>query len=169
MKQLLIIFLLSISLNIFSQAEDQNFYLVDAKISWQKAYTTDKTKDEVLSYFENSDIFKKVTVENGQIIGRLKNHATDPNKTGEANVPDVVNKTDFMGDVVIRYRSKENDYVVQFTNLTMVGRGDYLKKKQEQAFEVQFVSKSSGKYRPGFLKSPKEVYNASFSPIFEIK
>ena len=169
MKQLLIIFLFSISLNIFSQAEDQNFYLVDAKISWQKAYSTEKTKEEVLSYFENAKIFKKVSIENGQIIAKLDNHATNPDKTGVANVPDIINKTDFTGDVVIRYRSKEKDYVVQFTNLTMVGRGDFLKKKEEQSFEKHFVSKSTGKYRLGFLRSPKEVYNATFIPIFEMK
>lgn len=169
MKQLLIIIFLIFSLDTFSQAEDQNFYLVDAKISWQKSYPTDKSKEEVLAYFEDADIFKKATVENGQIIGKLNNYATDPNKTGVANVPDIVNKNDFKGDVVIRYRAKEKDYVVQFTNLTMVGRGDFFKKKEEQAFEVQFVSKSSGKYRPGFLKSPKEVYNTTFIPIFEMK
>lgn len=169
MKYFSAIILLLFTSNIFSQAQDQNFYLVDAKISWQKAYPTEKNKEEVLSYFENSDIFKKATNENGQIIGKLNVFSIDPNKTGEANVPDVVNKNDFTGDVSIQYRAKEKDYVVQFTNLKMVGTGEYLKKKEEQDFEVQFVSKSSGKYRPGFLKSPKKVYNTTFTPIFEIK
>lgn len=169
MKHLLFILLFSITINSYSQAEDQNFYLVDAKISWQKAYSTEKSKEELLSYFENAKIFKKVSIENGQIIAKLDNHAINLDKTGEANVPDIVNKTDFIGDVVIRYRSKEKDYVVQFTNLTVVGRGDFLKKKEEQSFETHFVSKSTGKYRPGFLRSPKEVYNATFTPIFEIK
>lgn len=169
MKYILVLITLFFALNSFAQAEAENFYLVDGKISWQKSYVTDKGKEEVLTYFENSNIFKKVVIENGQIIGKLKNHATDPNKTGESNVPDIVNKTDFIGDVVIRYRSKEKDYVVQFTSLKVVGRGDYLKKKEEQPFENHFVSKSTGKYRPGFLKSPKEVYNLTFTPIFEIK
>lgn len=169
MKYFIFSLILFFSLNTFSQAEDQNFYLVDAKISWQKSYPTDKSKEEILAYFENSKLFKKVVIEKGQIIGKLKNHATDPNKTGQSNVPDIVNKTDFTGDIVIRYRSKEKDYVVQFTALRVVGRGDYLKKKEEQEFEKHFVSKSTGKYRPGFLKSPKTVYNLTFIPIFELK
>lgn len=169
MKYILTLIITLLTISLFAQAEDQNFYLVDANMSWQKAYSTDKSKDQVLAYFENSDIFKKVVIENGQIVGKLDKHAVDPNKTGIPGVPPIINKTDFIGDIVIRYRAKEKDYVVQFTNLTMVGRGDLLKKNEEQVFEVQFVSKSSGKYRPGFLKRPKEVYNTTFTPIFEMK
>jgi hypothetical protein len=169
MKYIIITIVSLFSLTVFSQAEDQNFYLVDGQINWQKAYSTEKNKEEVLAYFENSDIFKKVIIENGQIIGELKPHEVDPNKTGVADVPKIVNKNNFYGEVVIRYRSKEKDYVVQFTNLKFYGTGEYLKKKAEKPFEEQFYSVSTGKYRPGFLKSPKEVYNITFLPIFEMK
>lgn len=169
MKYFIFSLILLFSLNAFSQAEDQNFYLVDGKISWQKSYLTDKSKDEILAYFENSKLFKKVIIENGQIIGKLKNHATDPNKTGVAGVPTIVNKNKFNGDVVIRYRSKEKDYIVQFTNINFFGTGENLKKNSEKPFEEQFYSASTGKYRPGFLKSPKTVYNLTFIPLFEIK
>lgn len=169
MKYFIFSLIILFSLNTFSQAEDQNFYLVDGNIHWQKAYSTEKSKEEVLTYFENSKIFKKVILENGQIIGVLDNHSVDPNKTGVAGVPTIVNKNQFVGDVVIRYRTKEKDYVVQFTNLNFYGTGENLKKKSQKPFEEQFYSESTGKYRPGFLKSPKKVYNLTFTPIFEIK
>jgi hypothetical protein len=168
MKYLLGLIALLLALNIFAQAEAENFYLNDAKISWQKAYDTEKTQEQVLSYFENSKIFKVVKIENNQIVGKLKPHATDPNKTGVAGIPPIVNKTDFNGDVVIQYRTKEKDYVVSFTNIHFVGRGDFLDKNEEQAFEEQYVSKSNYKYRPGFLKNPKEIYNTTFSELFKL-
>jgi hypothetical protein len=169
MKYLLILISLSFSLTLFAQAEDENFYLADGKMSWQKSYPTEKTKEEIITFFENSKIFKVVKIENNQIVGILKPHAVDPNKTGVAGVPPIINKTDFKGDVVIQYRVKEKDYVVSFTSLVFVGNGEVLAKNEEQAFEEQFVSKSSGKYRPGFLVKPKTVYNTTFIPIFEIK
>ncbi len=153
---------------VFSQAQDENFYLVEAEISWQKAYSTTKTEAQVFAYFEDSELFSVVKLEGKQLVGRLKNHATDPNKTGVAGVPAIVNKTDFKGNVSIQYRVEEKDYVVYFTNLLVVGRGDFLKKKEEQPFEQHFVSKASGKYRPGFLKKPKKVYNTTFSKLFEL-
>lgn len=169
MRYLIVALISLFTLNIFAQAEDQNFYLVDGKISWQKSYATDKTKEEILAYFENSKIFKKVIIKNGQIVGELKPHATDPNKTGVAGVPTIVNKNKFNGQVTIRYRSKEKDYVVQFNNINFYGTGENLKKNSEKPFEEQFYSASTQKYRPGFLKSPKKVYNATFIPIFEMK
>jgi len=169
MKYILTIISLMITLSSFAQAEAENFYLVDGKMSWQKAYSTDKSQEEVLSYFENSKIFKVVKIENNQVVGKLKRHVVDPNKTGVAGVPPIINKTDFSGEISIQYRVKEKDYVVSFTSLVFVGNGEILGKNEEQPFEEQFVSKSSGKYRPGFLVKPKTVYNTTFIPIFEIK
>lgn len=169
MKNVLTIILSFICLSIFSQAEDQNFYLNDAEVSWQKAYSTNKTQQEVYTYFENSNIFNVVKIENNQVIGRLNLHATNPKKTGVAAVPEIVNKTDFKGDVIVKYREKEKDYVVTFKNIILVGRGDFLKKKEEQTFEDNFLRAGVSEYRPYFLRKPKKVYNLTFIPIFEIK
>lgn len=169
MKTIFSTLLVLISFTLFSQAQDENFYLNDSKISWSKAYKTDQTKEQVFHYFEDAAIFKVVKIENDQVFGRLEPHATNPKITGVAGVPELVNKTDFTGDVNIQYRPKEKEYVVYFTNLTHVGRGDYLKKREEQSFEENFLKKGLSEYRPYFLKSPKEVYNATFSPIFEMK
>lgn len=169
MKNLITAILVCISFNLFSQAEDDNFYLVDSKISWHKTYKTNKTLEQVLAYFEESDIFKKVKIENNQVFGQLNPHATNPKITGVPGVHPLVNKTDFKGDVNIQYRSKEKEYVVYFTNLTQVGRGDLLKKNEEQTFEQNFLKAGISEYRPYFLKRNKTVYNETFIPIFEIK
>lgn len=169
LKLTIVIISLLTSIKTFAQAEDQNFYLNDGKISWQKAYSTEKGSEEIYTYFENSELFSIIKRDKDRLIGKLAYQATDPNITGVAGVPPIVNKTDFIADVMIQYRPKEKDYVVALTNLNFVGRGDFLKKKEEQAFEEQFVSKSNYKYRPGFLKRPKEVYNATLTPLFEIK
>jgi hypothetical protein len=169
MKKLIIALLMIVPISLIAQAEDENFYLSDGKISWQKSYSTTKTQAEIYAYFEESDIFKVVKIEENVVVGRLKNHATNPDKTGVAGVPAIVNKTYFKGDVQIQYRAKEKDYVVSFSDLTFVGRGEMMKKKEEKPFEAQFYSSSTQKYRPGFLKSPKKVYNATFIPIFEMK
>ena len=166
---LLSIIVLFSSFSLFSQAEDQNFYLKDSKITWQKSYTTDKTEEEILSFFKNSSIFKKVKIENKQLIAELNNYATDPKKTGVAGLPEIVNKTDFKGVVIIQYRKKEKDYLVSFQEITLVGRGDVLKKKEENSFEEHFLRKDVSEYRPYFLKKPKKVYNITFSKIFAIQ
>lgn len=168
LKLIITFILLFITVGVYAQAQDQNFYLNDGKISWQKAYATEKSKEEVYAYFENSELFSVVKLEKNQVVAKLNPHAVDPNITGVAGVPPIVNKTDFAGDVMIEYRAKEKDYVVSFMNMVFVGRGDFLKKKERQAFEEQFVSKSNYKYRPGFLKRPKKVYNTTFTPLFEM-
>ncbi len=168
MKYLALLFSIAISLNILAQAQDENFYLNDDKLTWQKAYTTDKSKEEVYAYFEQSEIFDKVKIEGNVVVGKLTTFFVDEKKVGVPGVPDIIRKTDFKGDVTIEYRAKEKDYVVSFTNLVFVGRGDFLKKKEEQPFESQFVRVGYNEYRPGFLKKPKEVYNFTISPIFEM-
>ena len=150
MKYFIFSIVLFFSINIFAQAEDQNFYLIDGQINWQKAYSTEMSREEVLSFFENSTIFKKVIIKNGEVIGELKPHAIHPNKTGVAGVPKIVNENKFNGEVTIRYRSKEKDYVVQFSSINFYGTGENLKKNSEKPFEEQFYSESTGKYRPGF-------------------
>lgn len=168
MKHILTIIFISLLTTVFGQAEDQNFYLNDDKISWQKAYSTEKSKEEIFQYFENSDIFQKVKVEGNLVLGRLNYYLVDVKKVGPTGVPAIVQKTDFIADVSISYRPEEKDYVVSLSNLVFIGRGDFLKKKEEMPFEEQFVRKGYNEYRPGFLKRPKEVYNTTISPIFEM-
>jgi len=169
MKYIITSLLILFTIQLYSQAQDENFYLSDSKISWNKAYKTDKTKEQIFEFFENSSIFKVVKIEKDMVLGRLEPHATDPKITGVAGVPEVVNKNDFKGDVNIQYRPKEKEYIVSFTNLTLVGRGDFMKKREEQSFETHYLIKGKSEYRRYFLKRPKKVYNATFTPIFEMK
>ncbi len=168
MRYLGLLLSLLITINVWAQAQDENFYLNDDKLTWQKAYSTDKTKDEIYNYFVESDIFDKVKIEGNLVVGKLAPHLVDEKKVGIPGVPEIIRKNDFIGDVSIEYRAKEKDYVVSFTNLQFLGRGDNLKKKEKQPFENQFVRIGYNKYRPGFLKRPKGVYNFTFTPIFEI-
>lgn len=169
MKSLTFALAIFLSLTIFGQAEDENFYLANSHMTWTKAYSTDKSKEEVYAHFEKSKIFSHVIIEKGKVFGKLKPHATDPKITGVAGVPTIVNKTDFKGNVMIEYRPKEGDYVVNFTDMLVVGRGDFLKKKEEQTFEQNYLRKDISEYRPYFLKAPKKVYNTTFTEIFEMK
>lgn len=169
MKHTIFIFLMIFSVNIYAQAEDENFYLNDSKMTWQKAYVTNKSQQEIFAYFEKSKIFKKIIIENNQLIGELEPHATDPKKTGVAAVPVVVNKNDFSGKVIIQYRPKEKDYLVSMTEMVLIGRGDYLPKNEEQPFEEHYLKKGESEYRPFFVKLVKEVYNTTFTEIFDMK
>lgn len=169
MKYFILLLSFGFVFNSFSQAEDENFYLNDNKITWQKAFPTKKSKEEVYAYFEKSKLFDVFKIENNQIFATLKPHATDPKKTGVAAVPEVVNKNDFKGMVVIEYRAKEKDYVVTMTDMVLVGRGDFLKKHEEQTFEENYLRKGISEYRPFFVKQVKSVYNTTFLAIFEMK
>ncbi|MCW8898361.1 MAG: hypothetical protein OQJ96_11790 [Flavobacteriales bacterium] len=169
MKHIFLLLSLAFALNSFSQAEDENFYLNDSKITWQKAFSTKKTQAEVYAYFEKSKKFDVFKIENNQIFAKLKPHATDPKKTGVAAVPAIVNKNDFKGMVVIQYRPKEKDYLVTMTDMLLVGRGDFFKKNEEQTFEEHYLRKGVSEYRPFFVKQVKSVYNITFSTIFRMK
>lgn len=169
MKTIFILLSFTFTINCFSQAEDENFYLNDSKITWQKAYSTKKTQEEVFAYFEKSKKFEFFKIENNQIFAKLKPHATDPEKTGVAAIPAIVNKNDFKGMVVIQYRAKEKDYLVSMTEMLLVGRGDFFKKNEEQTFEDHYLRNGVSEYRPYFVKQVKSVYNITFSVIFEMK
>jgi len=164
----LVIFILS-TIQTFSQAEDQNFILSDSKIIWQKVYKTNKSKDELIKYFKESEIFSLFKVENNQIIAQLKPHHTDPKKTGVAGVPPLINKTDFIGLVVIDFKEKEKMYRVTFSNINIVGKGELLSKGEKQTFEENFLRKGVSAYRPFFLVKPCKIYNTTFTEIFTIK
>lgn len=167
MRQLIVLFVL-MPVFALAQAEDENFYLNDEKLSWQKAYATDKSMEEVYTYFENSALFEKVRIENKVFYAKLKSQQTDAKKTGIPGVPPIVYKTDYKSDVMIQYRPKEKDYVVSMTDIVFVGRGDFLKKNEKKPFEEEFVRAGETKYRPGFLRKPKKVYNFYFSALFEL-
>lgn len=166
MKKLIVLFVL-LPVFALAQAEDENFYLNEQKLSWQKAYPTEKSMEEIYTYFEEHDMFKVVKIENKVLYAKLKPQSTDL-KVGSPGVPPIMVKTDYNGAVMIQYRQKEGDYVVSLTELQFVGKGDFLKKNEEQAFEVQFVHKTDNKYRPGFLRKPKRIYNGLFSELFEL-
>lgn len=169
MKYILTLILISLKLISYAQAEDQNFYLNDSKITWSKSYSTKLSKDMIFAFYTKSGLFDKIKIENGVFYATLKPLATDPKKTGVADVPEVVNKTDFKGNVVIQYREKEKEYVITIADLKIIGRGDFLKKNEEQTFEENYLKKGVSEYRPFFLRHVKPVYNNRFSEVFEMK
>lgn len=166
MKNLLIVVVVLTAIG--AKAQTNNFYLSDSKISWQKVYENSKTKTELMNYFTASGIFeKKFKVVVDTIFAKLKPHKTNPDKTGIASVPPVVNKTDFKGLVIIYF--KDNEYKVVFQNILLIGRGDFLKKKEEKPFEEYFVRRTKSEYAPGFLKKPRTIYDTTFNEIFKLK
>ena len=168
MRHLIFLLPVIISINSFGQAQDENFYLNDDKLTWQKAYATDKTKEEVFNYFMESNILDKAKIEGNIVVAKLTPQFVDEKKVGIPGVPEIIRDNDFIGDVIVDYKTKEKEYVITVSNLQFLGRGDHLKKNEKQDFEEQFVRIGYNKYRPGFLKRPKEVYNFTISPIFEM-
>ena len=166
MKNLLIIITLFIAIG--AKAQNPNFSLTSSKITWKKVYETTKTKQELITYFTTSGILeKKFIVVEDTIYGTLSPNKTDPDKTGSAGVPEAVNKTDFKGKVIIHL--KDGKYRVTFKEITLIGRGDFLKKKEEKPMEEYFVRRTKSEYTPGFLKKPNRIYDTTFSEIFLIK
>lgn len=167
MKYLIVITSIVLSLNGFGQAEDQNFTLSESTIIWQKVYETEKTKDELINYFKESGLFWTTETKGDQLIGKLKHQKIDPDKTGVAGVPPIVNKTDYKALVIIDL--KEKKYRVTMQNIVLIGDGEVLKKGEEQSFETTYLNKELTAYRPFFLKKPSEVYNITFNTLFEIE
>jgi len=165
MKNLLIIITLFIAIG--AKAQGPNFSLSNSKITWKKVYETTKTKTEIIKHYEASGIFSKFEVIEDTIFAILTPHKTDPDKTGTAGVPTYINKTDFKGKVIIQL--KDGKYRVIFNEIILIGRGDFLKKKEEKPFEEYTVRRDKSQYTPGFLKKPSRIYDATFNEIFLIK
>ncbi len=167
MKYLIIVITVLISLKSNGQAEDQNFILNGPNIIWQKVYETKKNKEELITYFKESDIFWFVKTESDTIFTKLKPQKINPVKTGVAGIPPIVNKTTFKGLVKIELKDKK--YRVTMSNILLIGDGEILKKGEEQTFEENYLNKDKTAYRPFFLKKPKAVYNIHFNELFEIE
>lgn len=167
MKYLIIAFTLFTSITIHAQAESENFYLSDEKISWKKVYETSLTKQDIINYFKKSDLFWSTETVGDTLFCKLKQQRVDPTKTGVAGVPEIVNKTSYKGLVKIELKDKK--YRIVFTNIILVGDGEIVKKGEEQTLELNFLTKENTEYRPGFLKKPNTIYNITFTDLFEIK
>lgn len=167
MRRFFTLLFVVISIHAWSQAEDENFYLLDSKIFWRKAFPTEKPKDDIFRKYLESKVFDKIELIDDRLVGVIKPHQVDEKKTGVAGVPPIVNKPDFIANVIIEYRSKEKDYVISMSDILLVGTGEIIKKKEKQPFELHYLKKGITEYRPYFLKRPMKVYNITFSEIFE--
>lgn len=167
LRNYILLLFLAVCVKAFTQAESDNFYLFEEKITWKKVYETTKSKAELIDYFKNSGLFWTTETIADTIYGKLKLQKIDPAKTGVAGVPELVNKTGIKGNVKIELKDKK--YRILFTEILMVGNGEILKKGEEQSLEYNFLNKELTAYRPGFLKKPSWVYNTTFSELFEIK
>ena len=164
MKYLLIALTAIISLTINAQ---ENFHLTSGEVTWEKVYETTKTKEQVIAHFEQSKLFKLFKVEEGKVFATLKPHPIDVDRTGIAGVPEILRKTDFAGDILIRF--KDNKYRITFTKIVLVGHGDVLKKGARQPFEKHYVNKDGKDYRKYFVKKPRTIYNNHFNELFVIE
>ena len=55
MKYIIIAITLIITLNLSAQ---DSFVLNEGKVTWQKLYETKKSKEEIISYYKSSGLFK---------------------------------------------------------------------------------------------------------------
>jgi len=167
MKYLIVGAFLISSLTASSQKGEDFFQLSNSKIAWQKVYETPKTKEQLITYFEEYKKFTAIRLVSDTIFAKLRPQAIDVNVFGTVGVPSLVNKCKYKGWVKIEMR--DNKYRVTFNRLKLVGNGEILKKNAEQTFEENFVRKDVSEYRPFFTKKPKDVYNHFFNAVFEIK
>jgi hypothetical protein len=167
MKYLLIFILATSTLVAKAQAESENFYLSEGKISWKKVYETTLSKEDVIKFYKASGLFWSTETVADTLFCKLKQQRVDPSKTGVAGVPEIVNKTSFKG--LVRIELKDKKYRIVFTDIVLVGDGEILKKGEEQTLEFNFLTKENTEYRPGFLKKPNTIYNTTFTELFQIK
>tara|TARA_B100000809_G_scaffold263671_1_gene317504 strand:+ start:5553 stop:6074 length:522 start_codon:yes stop_codon:yes gene_type:complete len=163
-----IIILISLFTSISLSAQD-NFVLAGGNVSWEKVYESSKTKEQIISHFERSGLFKtiKEDEETGKVYATLKPQPIDVDKTGIAGVPVILRKTDFAGTVLISF--KPGKYRISYSKILLVGHGDLIKKGERQPFELHYVNKDGKAYRKYFLKRPKTIYNEHFNEIFVIE
>lgn len=163
MKYIIIIISLITTLSVTAQ---DNFILAGGNVTWEKVYETTKSKEEIISHFEKSGLFKIFKVLDDKIMTTLKPQAIDVDKTGVAGVPPILRKTDYAGTVFISF--KPGKYRITYNKILVVGQGDLVKKGERQSFEMHYVNKDGKAYRKYFLKRPKTIYNEHFDAIFTI-
>ncbi|MBL4667868.1 MAG: hypothetical protein HRT73_02295 [Flavobacteriales bacterium] len=166
MKYLIITIALITTLNLNAQ---DNFTLNEGKVTWQKVYETKKSKEEIISYFKSSGLFKLFRVEDGKIIATLRPQPIDKDDKKIAGTlpPALVVKAKFAGTVVIGL--KDDKYRVTYKDILIVGSGEIIKKGEKQPFEKHYVNKDGKAFRISFNKKPKTIYNLAFNQTFEIE
>jgi len=166
MKHLIIVITLISSLSLNAQ---DHFVLEEGKVSWVKVYETKKSKEDVITHFKSSGLFKLFRVEDGKIIATLRPQSVDKDDKKIAGTlpPALVVKTNFAGTVTIGL--KEGKYRVIYTDILIVGNGELIKKGEKQPFEKHYVNKDGKDYRPFFHKKTKGIYNLRFNEVFQLE
>ena len=166
MKYLIITIALITTLNLNAQ---DNFTLNEGKVTWQKVYETKKSKEEIISYFKSSGLFKLFRVEDGKIIATLRPQPIDKDdkKIAVTLPPALVVKAKFAGTVVIGL--KDDKYRVTYTDILIVGSGEIIKKGTKDPFEKHYVNKDGKAFRISFHKKPKTIYTLAFNQTFQME
>ena len=155
----------SVTLN----AQNDQFFLSEGKVTWQKVYETTKTKEELITYFKNSGLFKNFKAEEDNIFASLKRQSIDKEDREIAGTlpPPLTVKANYAGTVIIGL--KDNKYRVTFKEILVVGNGELIKKGEKQPFEQHYVNKDGKDFRISFNKKSRVIYNAAFSAIFKLE
>jgi hypothetical protein len=166
MKYIIIAIALITTLNLTAQ---DNFFLDQGKVSWVKVYETKKSKEEIISHFKSSGLFKLFRVEEGNIIATLRPQPIDKDDKKIAGTlpPALTVKANYAGTVIIGL--KDDKYRVTYKDILIVGNGELIKKGEKQPFEKHYVNKDGKAFRISFNKKPKTIYNAAFNQTFEMK
>ncbi len=166
MKYIIIAIAFITTLNLSAQ---DNFSLTEGKVTWQKVYETKKSKEDIISYFKSSGLFKLFRVEDEKIIATLRPQSIDKDDKKIAGTlpPPLTVKANYAGTVVISL--KDDKYRVTYQEILIVGNGELIKKGQKQPFEQHYVNKDGKAFRISFNKKPKTIYNAAFNQTFEME
>ena len=166
MKYIIITIAFITTLNLSAQ---DNFVLNEGKVTWQKVYETKKSKEEIISHFKSSGLFKLFRVEDGKIIATLRPQSIDKEDKDIAGTlpPPLTVKASYAGTVIIGL--KDDKYRVTYKEILIVGNGELIKKGEKQAFEKHYVNKDGKAFRISFNKKPKTIYNLAFNQTFKMK
>lgn len=166
MKYIIILLTLITSLNIHAQ---NHFALTEGKVTWQKVYETKKSKEDIITHFKSSGLFKLFRVEDGKIIATLRPQSIDKSDKKIAGTlpPPLTVKAKYAGTVIIGL--KDDKYRVTYKDILIVGSGEIIKKGEKQTFEKHYVNKDGKAFRISFNKKPKTIYNLAFNKTFEVE
>ncbi|MBX2960629.1 MAG: hypothetical protein KF732_11825 [Flavobacteriales bacterium] len=167
MKKILFIFLITFSLNSYSQTDTSNFIIEESKVLWQKIYDTDLTKDELKTSIKESGLFTNIEINEDKIQAELKQQKIDISKTKYSvmGIPVFVTLNDYKGLVIIEL--KEKKYRVTFKNIILVITRETMLGKvgDENPFEY-WLKKGKNEFLKPFFPKPNDIYLVNFKDKF---
>lgn len=165
------ILILLLSLKSFGQ-DEHSFSIDNSQLSWQKVFQNDMKIDEIESKLKQMGLFKNLVFNKNQVSGEIENIPADYNGIGKNswNTSFYVQNTLITGTFFIEF--KEGRYRITLNGINLItinelaGSGITVMSANSIQPLSEFAIKK-GKFRKGFLKSDANIYEYTFSNLFD--